>query len=138
MKTTAFAREHYLSQGFDRPFIQQEGTFWRRSLWEEAGGALDLKYSLAAECELWHRFFRFSQLHSVDLPLGLFRVQREQRSQVLQAKYFREAWQISREEVELLHGGLYGQMLPAPDILTQEMVLSAAQERAAAWESQRL
>lgn len=131
LETATFSRERYLEEGFDKPYIQQEGTFWRRSLWEESGGSLDLRYSLAADCELWHRFFRFSQLNSVDLPIGLFREHAEQRSQLLRIEYLREATQVVRAELELLHRGLYTEMLPAPAILTHADIMAAAEERAA-------
>jgi hypothetical protein len=135
MQTTAFSRGRYLREGFDRPYIQQEGTFWRRSLWEEAGGSLDLRYSLAGDCELWHRFFRFSQLHSVDLPIGLFRQHDQQRSQLLRVEYLREALQVVRNELELINGGLYTEMLPAPEILTHSAITSLAEACAAEWQA---
>jgi len=53
--------------------IQQESTFWRRGLWEAAGG-LDASMRYAADYELWTRFFAHAQLHSVDCALAAFRV----------------------------------------------------------------
>lgn len=61
-------------------WIQQESTFWRRSLWEEAGGYLDEKLNLAADFELWARFFRLAPLHGVATPLAAFRSHGDQRS----------------------------------------------------------
>jgi glycosyltransferase involved in cell wall biosynthesis len=75
-------------------FIQQESTFWRRSLWERAGGSLDLNYRLAADFELWARFFRHAQLYSVALPLGSFRRQPAQRSSLSSQQYLQEAKSI--------------------------------------------
>jgi hypothetical protein len=118
-----YSRESYLMRGFDNPFIQQEGTFWRRSLWQDAGGALDLRYSLAADMELWRRFFRFSQLCSVDFALGLFRVQPQQRSQLSRMQYYREAENVSREEIYLVQQGIYPEMLPALEPLTEDVIL---------------
>src|SRR5262249_43771741 len=37
-------------------FIQQESTFWRRSLWEKTGGRLNTNYSFAGDYDLWIRF----------------------------------------------------------------------------------
>jgi len=51
--------------------LQQEGMFWRRSLWERAGG-LDLRYRLAGDYELWIRFARETCLVRLDLPLAVF------------------------------------------------------------------
>jgi hypothetical protein len=54
-------------------FIQQESTFWRRSLWERAGARFDPACKVAGDFELWDRFFDHAILHSVDHPLGAFR-----------------------------------------------------------------
>lgn len=70
-------------------WIQQEATFWRRSLWERAGGALEPL--VACDFELWARFFRFAELFGVDVPLAGFRVHAGQRSQSLAARYLEEA-----------------------------------------------
>jgi glycosyltransferase involved in cell wall biosynthesis len=55
-------------------YIQQESTFWRRSLWEKAGGYIDATRRMASDFELWVRFFRHAQLHSVDALIAGFRV----------------------------------------------------------------
>lgn len=54
-------------------FIQQESTFWRRSLWTKAGSfvAEDLEYAM--DFELWARFFEHADLYGVSVPLGGFR-----------------------------------------------------------------
>jgi len=62
-------------------FIQQESTFWRRSLWEEAGGALNLDYSLAGDFDLWMRFFRFAKLYFTRQELSAFRRRDGQKSE---------------------------------------------------------
>lgn len=67
----------------DRPgafWIQQESTFWRRSLWERAGGAIDTSLTAAGDFELWGRFFRHAALVGVDTPLAAFRRRRGQLS----------------------------------------------------------
>jgi hypothetical protein len=56
-------------------FIQQESTFWRRSLWEKAGGFVDKSFRLAGDFELWSRFFLHASLYAVAVPLGIFRFQ---------------------------------------------------------------
>ena len=53
--------------------IQQEGTFWRRGLWERCGGYIAKDLSLAADLELWARFLRTAQLHAVDSLIAGFR-----------------------------------------------------------------
>jgi glycosyltransferase involved in cell wall biosynthesis len=54
-------------------YIQQESTFWRRSLWERAGARVDDSRRNASDFELWVRFFRYAKLYSVDALIGGFR-----------------------------------------------------------------
>lgn len=75
-------------------YLQQESMFWRRSLWQRAGG-LDLRWQLAADFELWCRFARHAELHALASPLALFRRRPgEQRSSAGLADYEREVGQI--------------------------------------------
>ena len=55
-------------------WIQQESTFWRRSLWDAAGGRLDEDYSLMVDGELWTRFFLHDRLYHVNCVLGGYRM----------------------------------------------------------------
>ena len=55
-------------------FIQQESTFWRRSLWEKAGGYISTDYRFAGDFELWMRFFQYEKLYNVYGLLGSFRL----------------------------------------------------------------
>jgi len=54
-------------------YIQQESTFWRRSLWEKAGGLLSAEYGPIGDFELWVRFFRHARLYPVDAIIGGYR-----------------------------------------------------------------
>jgi hypothetical protein len=54
-------------------YIQQESTFWRRSLWDRAGGRVEDARRSASDFELWVRFFRFAKLYPVDALIGGFR-----------------------------------------------------------------
>jgi hypothetical protein len=54
-------------------YIQQESTFWRRSLWERSGSRVDDSRRYASDFELWVRFFRHAQLYPVDALIGGFR-----------------------------------------------------------------
>lgn len=91
-----FAGDNYFEDCFDRPFIQQEGTFWRRSLWDAAGGTLDLRLELAADMELWTRFFQLAKLISLSVPLGVFMRRKGQRSEAFQNKYYHEAYGVTQ------------------------------------------
>jgi len=61
-------------------FIQQESTFWSRRLWEKAGSSLNLDLSLAADFELWMRFFEIEKLYCTKQQLGAFRIREGQKS----------------------------------------------------------
>ncbi len=76
-------------------FIQQESTFWRRSLWERAGGRLDEAYQLAADFDLWARFHQAgAELYAATVPLGGFRLHGDQKSQLDATAYFEESKRI--------------------------------------------
>lgn len=68
-------------------FIQQESTFWRRSLWKRSGERLDTSMTLAADFELWLRFFSFAELHTVHTVLGCFRFRDNEQ---LSSKHYQE------------------------------------------------
>jgi glycosyltransferase involved in cell wall biosynthesis len=74
----------------DFTFIQQESTFWSRSLWNKAGGLLDESYDLAADFDLWMRFFKYEKLYCSKCQLGAFRKREGQRSSDID-KYLAEA-----------------------------------------------
>ena len=38
-------------------YIQQESTYWKRSLWEKSGASLNVSLKYAGDYELWMRFF---------------------------------------------------------------------------------
>ncbi|MCC7400744.1 MAG: glycosyltransferase [Chitinophagaceae bacterium] len=57
----------------DYRWIQQESIFWRRALWEQAGGQLDITVKYAEDFNLWLRFFKYTQLYYVNTILGGFR-----------------------------------------------------------------
>lgn len=67
-----WSRHRFLA-GANR-YIQQESTFWRRSLWHKAGSHVDASRRYAMDLELWVRFFRYAQLYSADVLIGGFRV----------------------------------------------------------------
>ncbi len=60
-----YSRRAFFSKKFDRDFsfIQQEGSFWRKDLWEEAGARLDIALSSR------RRFGTLGALLAKDRPL---------------------------------------------------------------------
>jgi len=71
LRLRRWSRRRFLA-GANR-YIQQESTFWRRSLWDRAGGRVDEARRSASDFELWVRLFRFAQLYPVDALIGGFR-----------------------------------------------------------------
>lgn len=61
-------------------WIQQESTFWRRSLWKKVGSHLRTDFKLASDFDLWSRFFCYAELYGASSPLGGFRSQSNQKS----------------------------------------------------------
>jgi len=87
-------------------WIQQESTFWRRSLWERAGGYIDSKWRLAGDFELWARFWQHGELYGVATPLGGFRVHERQKTALYPLEYIEEARHILRKYNKKPYGKL--------------------------------
>ncbi len=73
----------YIQNGWFSEFafgnLVQESMFWRRDLYERAGG-LNLNYNHAADFELWTRFARHAPLEAVSVPLAAWRKHSNNRS----------------------------------------------------------
>jgi hypothetical protein len=82
-------------------WIQQESTFWRRSLWEAVGGRLDESYRYMVDGELWTRFFTRAPLHHVGCVLGGFRSWGNNRS----ASHMDECHAEMRRAIGLMRRG---------------------------------
>jgi len=96
------SRGLYLAGKIDAPWIQQEGTFFRASLWKQAGSSLELSLNVAADLELWLRFFRFTPLHKTSAVLGIFRYHEGQRSEQSRHLYYQEALEMIERERQLV------------------------------------
>lgn len=84
-----------------RHYIQQEATFWRRSLWERCGGKVDSSLTYAGDFELWARFFaNAAKVYGVGVPLANFRFHPGQKTASHLDDYFKEA-----KAALLRHGG---------------------------------
>ncbi|MFA5322629.1 MAG: glycosyltransferase family 2 protein [Smithella sp.] len=80
-------------------WIQQESTFWRRSLWERVNGQIDSSLKMAGDFDLWARFFHHAELYAVSTPLGGFRLHGDQKTGHNMRGYIEEA------EFSLLRNG---------------------------------
>lgn len=95
----------YLKNDFK--YIQQEGMFWRRNLWEKAGGYIDTKLELASDMELWSRFFQHEELYYINTILGTYRARTKNQKSLEQLDHYNaEALSViknmhrSKEEIE--------------------------------------
>ena len=96
-KSRGFSKERFFRGvnlpsigGYNTNYIYQESTFWRRSLWDKVGGRLDTIYTLAADFDLWSRFFHHADLIGIETQFGQFRQHDEQRKfrqQVMPGQY---------------------------------------------------
>jgi glycosyltransferase involved in cell wall biosynthesis len=72
----------------DYQWIQQESTFWKKSLWERSGSYLNTNLKLTGDFDLWLRFFDFAELYSTSVILAGFRMRgKGQLSQKYYDKY---------------------------------------------------
>ncbi|MBF0430928.1 MAG: glycosyltransferase [Fibrobacteria bacterium] len=81
---------------FGKYNIQQESTFWRRSLWETAGSSLDEQYLHAGDFELWARFYQHADLLGVETILAGYRRHKNQKCKTVFDAYFEESKQIAK------------------------------------------
>lgn len=86
--TQKWSKKRFLAG--DYRWIQQESNFWRKSLWEKAGSNIDVNYELAADFELWTRFFEYATLNSVNTVLSGFRMHGDQLSLTNSLEYENE------------------------------------------------
>jgi glycosyltransferase involved in cell wall biosynthesis len=98
-KIPGYSREAFLDGGYlpwgdtSIGWIQQESTFWRRSLWEKAGSYVSTEFSQASDFDLWARFYSYADLYATSSPLAGFRHQIDQRSRQWE-QYEREAEKV--------------------------------------------
>lgn len=89
-----------VKNGLFRGYIQQESTFWRRSLWSRSGGRVDASLRLAADFDLWARFYQHAELHGAETCLGGFRMHGKQKT-----AHYLEDYMQETERVFIRHGG---------------------------------
>ncbi len=74
----------YFFYGYDYEttfaFVQQESTFWTKELWVKAGSFMATNFTLAADFDLWLRFFNCEKMYCTQLQLGAFRKRDGQKS----------------------------------------------------------
>jgi len=108
--------------GFYSAPIQQESTFWRRSLWEKAGGALSVDFGSAGDYELWCRFMKYADLYAVTVPLAGFRRHGNQQTSRALQSYFQQAKRAQQQHFPGRQSSSYRKLRPiardrAPEFL---------------------
>jgi hypothetical protein len=103
--------------------MQQEGLFWKKSLWDRAGG-LRTDLRLAGDWDLWRRFAKFAPLVQIRQPLGAFR-RREGQLSGDRTKYLAEVNAVCSDlerraaMIEIVHDGAdnlyYTTVVPGAD-----------------------
>jgi len=110
-----YSRFKYLCKEYANPFIQQEGTFWSRRLWEKSGGYISTEYKLAGDLELWTRFFRHDVIHVVNCPTGSYRKYGNQKAQLFYDEYIQEAEMVIDNEIIEYESGMFV-FMPIPPV----------------------
>lgn len=91
----------------DMRTIQQESTFWRRSLWNKAGARLATELYYAGDWDLWTRFFAHADLHTLEWTLGGYRYHEGQKVGTDASGYTVEANELlAREHARLRAAGI--------------------------------
>ena len=116
-------------------YIQQESTFWRRGLWERAGGQMDASRRGGSDFELWVRFFRYARLYSVNALIGGFRVHSDSLSvedvekwhrvhdEIIAAELSRTPWGVAFAAFQRLSRAML--KVPVLNVLWRNTVMSA-------------
>ena len=79
-------------------FMQQESTFFSRTLWEKAGELQSNSYPYAADFDLWLRMSLHSPIVSLPYLIGGFRIHSQQRSH----QYERYCHEVEKSRLALL------------------------------------
>ena len=72
-------------------FIQQEGTFWKRGLWEQVSGSFQRDKAYAFDFYLWKRFSEHADLVTVNSILAAFRYHQSQKTSNID-RYYEEVY----------------------------------------------
>ena len=107
-------------------YLQQEGMFWRRELWEKSKG-LNEEYVLAADYDLWIRFSNNCELVSFGIPLACFRIRSNSRSVSMEEKYYNEVSLIySKLKKPSFLLRFFGKKSIATNILIRKLIIKSS------------
>jgi glycosyltransferase involved in cell wall biosynthesis len=80
---------------FDHNYVPQPAMFWRRRLFEKAGG-LNRSFQLAMDTDLWDRFSEHSRIVHIPQYLACMRFYPEQKTRAQRANSLKEDSEIRR------------------------------------------
>jgi len=107
----SYSQSNYLDKKFNDPWIQQEGTFWRRSLWARSGDSLNADLEFAGDLDLWARFFRTSRLYVIDALIAGYRLQPHSKTCLFMEEYLKEADRVLDNEIQLFGAGAFKDLI---------------------------
>lgn len=84
-------------------WIQQESTFWSRTLWEQAGSRLNTSLRLAGDFDLWCRFADYAELYTVQTVIAGFRRHSGQQTAHVMKDYFHEVDTVLKDRPAAMH-----------------------------------
>lgn len=85
-----WSKYHYYLNEYK--WIQQESVFWKRDLWNKAGGYINTQLKYAGDLDLWYRFFKYDNLFTSSCLIGGFRIRKNnQLSKEHLTDYIKEA-----------------------------------------------
>lgn len=85
----------YRKEYHDGVFIQQESTYWRKTLWEKSGARISNDYKYAGDFELWMRFYKYAEQFITPALVGAFRLRKGQQSARYYSSYLQECDQVT-------------------------------------------
>ena len=91
-------------------WLQQESTFWKKSLWEKVNG-INNELKFAGDYDLWIRFSKYAHIYVIPTILGGFRSHSSQKSKEIEEYYaecdaikkikFKRFWKAIRQWIRL-------------------------------------
>lgn len=127
---TLIRKGWYHSRGLG--FINQEATFWRRSLWEAAGSEIDETKHYALDFDLWQRFATHKPLYAAHTLIGAFRQQSQQKTEDM-AAYFSEIGLKNKSPVKQRYGPIWQVLsklyVEASGVLTYKISYNRSKKR---------
>lgn len=106
-RQTFYSGRNLARDDYFRFHTMQECTFWRRTLWDRAGGRMGAGFKAAGDFDLWARFWETAELASVNVPMAGFRLHGFQKSLRIYPTYLEEGRNVLQR---------YGEPLPPSHI----------------------